>query len=95
MEASLALRLLGALAVVGGLLLALRYLGTRFLAHGPSDARRMLRVVESAALPGACSLHLVSVAEHRFVVGRSAAQLTLLYEVPRTEPGPHAHSDRG
>jgi len=95
MEASLALRLLGALAVIGGLLLALRYLGTRFVAHGPSGARRILRVVENAALPGACSLHLVSVAEHRFVIGRSATQLTLLYEIPQNESGPRAHSDRG
>jgi flagellar biogenesis protein FliO len=92
MEASLGLRLLGALTIVGGLLLALRYLATRFVAPAPS-AGRMLRVVESAALPGACSLHLVAVAEHRFVIGRSASQLALLYELPDDDSRRHAHSD--
>jgi flagellar biogenesis protein FliO len=94
MEASLGLRVLGALTIVGGLLLALRYLAMRFAAQAPPSAGRMLRVVESAALPGACSLHLVAVAEHRFVVGRSASQLSLLYELPDDDSRRHAHSDR-
>jgi flagellar biogenesis protein FliO len=94
MEASLVLRALAVLAIVGGLLVALRYLATSIAAHPRGNSRRMLQVVESAALPGACSLHLVAVAGHRVVIGRSTSQLTLLYEFPRDESRPYAHSDR-
>jgi flagellar biogenesis protein FliO len=94
MEASLVVRALVALATVGGLLIALRYLAMRLAANPRSNARRMLHVVESAALPGACSLHLVAIAEHRFVIGRSSSQVSLLYEFPHDESRPHAHSDR-
>jgi flagellar biogenesis protein FliO len=44
-----------------------------------------LRIVDTLFLPGAASLHVVAIADRHFVIGRAAAQITLLGEVPANE----------
>jgi flagellar biogenesis protein FliO len=87
---------LAALGACAATLLAL-CLGFRRLRElrPPHARKRLLRVLESAALPSACSLHLIAVADRYFVVGRSSANLTLLCELPGDRVGAHAHPDRG
>jgi flagellar biogenesis protein FliO len=85
-----------ALMVVGGLILGVRYLAAalsarRLVARGG----RLLAVLESALLPGGCSLHVVAVAGRYLVIGRAASQLTLLCELSAAQMSKRAHSDRG
>ncbi len=98
MDAGFALRALLALAVVGAVLWALRFLAVRLPVtafRGRAGGRgRLLRVLESAALPSACSLHVVAVAGHYFVIGRSAANVVLLCELSGDQIGSYARSDR-
>jgi flagellar biogenesis protein FliO len=85
-----------ALMVVGGLLLGLRYLAAALGARRPGlSGGRLLAVLESAMLPGGCSLHVVSVADRYLVIGRAASQLTLLCELSAAQMSKLAHSDRG
>jgi flagellar biogenesis protein FliO len=87
---------LAALGACATTLLALSLgLGRLRALRQPAARKRMLRVLESAALPSACSLHLVAVADRYFVVGRSSANLTLLCELPGDRIAAHAHPDRG
>ena len=98
MGAGLALHALGALAAIAALLAGLRYLATWPGALALSRAkgrRRLLRIVDSAALPSASSLHVVAVADRYFAIGRSAASLVLLCELSGEEIALHARSDRG
>jgi len=66
---------LGMIAIVlAGLKFALR---ARMHAGG-----RLLRVVETVFLPGSASMHVVDVAGRYYVVGRGAAGVALLCEIP-------------
>ncbi len=97
MDAGLGLRALGALAVVGAVLLGLRFLAGgagRTSLRGTGGRGRLLRVLESVALPSSCSLHLVAVADRYFVIGRSAASVALLCELSGAQIGSDARPDR-
>lgn len=78
MDLALLGRACAALGVIAIVLAGLRFaLRDRMRAGG-----RLLRVLETVFLPGAASLHVVDVAGRYYVVGRGAAGVALLCEVP-------------
>ena len=59
---------------------ALRSSGRRGRRRG-----RVLQIVDTVFLPGAASLHVVAIANRHLIIGRGAAQITLLGELPESE----------
>jgi flagellar biogenesis protein FliO len=82
-----ALRLLAALIVIAIVLVGLHF-AVRSLGGRRARGGRIMRIVDTLFLPGAASLHVVAIADRQFVIGRSAAQITLLGELPANEAAP-------
>lgn len=84
MDIVAATRFLAALIVIAlvlaGMHFALRSSGRRGRRRG-----RFLRIVDTVFLPGAASLHVVAIASRHLIIGRGAAQITLLGELPESE----------
>ena len=84
MELALFGRLLAACVVIalvlGGVQIIASRLGRARLERGSGG--RLVTLVETTYLPGAASLHVVRVADRYYVVGRNAAALTTLCEIP-------------
>ncbi len=85
MELALAGRLLAACIVIalvlGGVQIVATRLGRARLQRG-GPGGRLLSLVETTYLPGAASLHVVRIADRYYVVGRNAAALSTLCEIP-------------
>jgi flagellar biogenesis protein FliO len=84
--AAIALVLLGLQAV-------LRALSRRPLL--PGSRGRIVRILETTALPGAATLHVVEIAGRRYVVGRGGGSLSLLCELPVEDPAAGPGPSRG
>ncbi|GAC1308930.1 MAG: hypothetical protein NVSMB19_22390 [Vulcanimicrobiaceae bacterium] len=87
MELAFIGRLLGACVVIalvlGGVQLVAARLGrARRLGRGVGGGGPLLSLVETTYLPGAAALHVVRIAERYYVVGRNAAALATLAEIP-------------
>lgn len=87
MELALVGRLLGACVVIalvlGGVQIVASRLGRSRFVSGVGS--RLVSLVETTYLPGAATLHVVRVAERYYVVGRNAAALSTLCEIPSDE----------
>lgn len=84
MELALIGRLLAACVVIALVLGGVQILATR-LGRARLERRvggRLVSLVETTYLPGAASLHVVRIAERYYVVGRNAAALSTLCEIP-------------
>jgi flagellar biogenesis protein FliO len=83
MELNDALRIVGSLAVIGALLLALQLLGRAGVRRrlNLAGSGRLLTIVETAHLPGAASLHVVKIGHAYAVVGRSAGYVGKVADV--------------
>jgi len=78
-------RLLAACIVIALVLGAVQIVAARLgrARFDPGGGRgRLVALVETVYLPGAASLHVVRVAERYYVVGRNAAALVALAQIP-------------
>jgi flagellar biogenesis protein FliO len=82
-ESDLVLRVIGALSLVALLLWALACLARRFglPAGGVARSRRLVRIIETTALPGASALHAIEIGDTCVIVARSPSQVGVLCEV--------------
>jgi flagellar biogenesis protein FliO len=84
MEFALAFRMIGALAVIGLVLLAVQLLvraaGRKRLTLPGRD--RLVTIVETTHLPSAASLHVVKIGEAYAVIGRSGAFIGKVADLP-------------
>jgi len=94
-EPSLILRLVAAFTVIGAVLFTFRIVAGYARSAAPrARGRRALRVIESLALPGAASVHLLEAGGRYLLIGRSAASLVLLAELSGESVGTDAHPAR-
>jgi|SRR5271154_4370586 len=95
MESDVAIRLLGACAVValvlGGLQFGLRALSRQRL---DGSGARLVHIVETTFLPNGSSVHALRILDRYVLVGRCAGHIALLADLPleavegeRIEPG--------
>lgn len=89
MELALIGRLVAACIVIavvlGGLQVVASRLGRVRLATGSGGGGRLISLVESTYLPGSASVHVVRIAERYYAVGRNAATMSTLAEIPSDE----------
>jgi len=74
-------RIVSAIGVIALLLYALVAVQRIDLRLG-RGGRRMLSVVETAALPNGASLHVVKIVDEYYVIGRGSAEVSLLCQLP-------------
>ncbi|MFY9781301.1 MAG: flagellar biosynthetic protein FliO [Candidatus Baltobacteraceae bacterium] len=84
MEIALAGRAVAALAAIAAVLLGLQAVLRAALRGSlvPGSPGRIVRILETTALPGAATLHVVEVAGRRYVLGRGGGSVSLLCELP-------------
>ncbi len=84
MELAFVGRLLAACIVIGLVLGAVQFVAGRLgrvrLERGTGG--KLVSLVETTMLPGAASLHVVRVADRYYVIGRNAAAISTLCEIP-------------
>jgi flagellar biogenesis protein FliO len=81
MEGMTVFRIVSAIGVIALLLYALAAVQRMDLRLG-RGGRRMLSVIETAALPNGASLHVVKIVDEFYVIGRGGADVSLLCQLP-------------
>lgn len=97
MELAPAGRAVAALAAIAFVLLGLQTVLRALLRRSfvPGSRGRIVRILETTALPGAATLHVAEIAGRRYLLGRGGDGLSLLCELPAEDPAAGSGLMRG